>query len=169
MSIDPKAPYLNHLALLEYMDEDSKKRLQDYADSVYGSPWSLALRDFFALSEGDLSYIGLAKEDYMKANVCQYVWMKSFRECVEQVTEILKSLQVPQSPESQRASKACLKMGFKEATLVFTRRYFGLHNFTEAENIPLGDFIVAKKDDFNGNIYQYRMSEIQKAKLKQRR
>lgn len=169
MKIDPNERYINRLVLLEKMDEESKQRLEEYAESVYGSPWALSLRDFFALSEGDLSYIGLTKEQYLSANVCQYVWMKAFRECVEQVTNILKSLQVPQSPESQRASKACLKMGFKEATLVFTRRYFGLHNFTEAEKIPLGDFIVAKKDDFNGNIYQYKMSEIQKAKLKQRR
>lgn len=169
MSIDPNDNFIKYLVLLENMDEESKNRLQEYADSVYGSPWELALKDFFALSSGDLSHIGMDKKDELKATVCQYVWMKEFREVVEQVTAILKRLQVPQTPEAQRASKNCLKMDFKEGALVFVRKYFGLHSFAQAENVTLADFIVAKKDEFNGAIFQYSMNEIQKQKLKMKK
>ena len=166
MRIDPNAPYVRYVILLDNMDDESKKRLQEHAESVYGSPWELPLKDFFALSSGDLSHIGLEKNDSLKATVNQYVWMLEFREVVEQVTAILKRLQVPQSPEAQRASKNRLEMGFKEAAIVFARRYFGLHSFAEAENVTLADFIIAKKDEFNGAIFQYSMNEIQKQKLK---
>lgn len=169
MSIDPKDKFIKYFVLLENMDEESKNRLQEYAESVFGSPWELALKDFFALSEGNLSFIGLEESGYMSASVCQYVWMKDFREVVEQVTNILKRLQVPQSPEAQRASKNCLKMGFKEGVLVFVRKYFGLRSFSEAESVTLGDFIVAKKDEYNGAIFQHSMNEIQKQKLKMRK
>ena len=168
MRIDPESPYIRHLILLDNMDEESRKRLQEDAERVYGSPWGLALKDFFALSEGDLSYINLTKETSIKGSVRQYVWMMEFREVVEQVTAILKNLQIPQSPDAQRASTKCLKMSTKESIFVFVRRYFGLRNFNEASEIPLSDFIVAKKDEFNTSIFRHTMNEIQKQKLKKR-
>lgn len=166
MILNPTDQYCKHLLILENMDAESRARLIEDAESVFGSPWSLALKDFFALSDGDLTYIDLDKEDTATATIRQYMWMCSFRECVEQVTNVLQSLQVPQTPEAQRASQKCLKMGFKESTLVFVRRYFGLHNFTEAENISVSDFIVAKKDEYNSALFNYAMREIQKQKLR---
>lgn len=166
MKLSPTDPFGKHILLLTNMDEESKKRLQEDAESVYGSPWQLTLRDFFALSKGDLSYIGLTKSTQLKASVRQYVWMKYFEEVVQQVAAILKALVHPHTSDADRASEKCLKMGFEESTLVFVRNYFGLHSFTEAENTILSDFIIAKKDTYNNAVFQFTMNELQRQKFK---
>lgn len=168
MTIDPRDKYINHLILLANMDEESRKRLEADAELHYGSPWGLTLRDFFALSEGDLTYIGLAKEEQTQGSVRQYMWMQLFQELVTQVVEILKRLQVPQSDEAKRASEYCLKSSSKESSIVFARKYFGLKSFSEAEEVTISDFIVAKKDDFNAAMFQHVMHEIQRNKFKKK-
>lgn len=169
MILSPTDRYTEHLILLDNCDADSLKRLQADAESVYGSPWSLTLRDFFALSKGDLSFIGLTAETAIQASVRQYIWMKEFKEVVEQVTAILKRLQMPSNPDQERASSKCLSTNFEESALIFARRYFELHSFSEAENTTLSDYIVARKDDYNNNIFRWAMAEIQKNKLKTRK
>lgn len=169
MILDPTSAYAGHILLLENMDEESKARLRADAEAVYGTPWALALKDFFALSKGDLSYLGLTTETAEQASIRQYIWMLYFKEVCEQVAVILKKLVVPQTAEQEMASKSCLKMGFEESTLIFVRKYFALHNFTEAENITLSDFLIAKKDSFNGAIYQKAMNDIQRQKFKRKK
>lgn len=169
MIIDPTSPCALHIVLLDNMDEESTKRLRADAERIYGSPWAMKLRDFFACMERDFACIGVSKENYASMTVRQYVWLKDYYECEEQVANLLKAWQIPQSSEAQKASAKCLKMTPKEGAIVFTRRYFGLTNFDAAMEVPLSDFIVAKKDEFNGAIFQYSMNEIQKQKLKTKR
>lgn len=166
MKIDPNARYVEYLLLLENADKESMDRLQEDAESHLGSPWSLALRDFFALSSGDLSFIGLDAKNAINATVRQYVWMKAFKEVVEHVANLLQQLRVPQSADAQKASQQCLKMDVQEAALVFVRKYFGLKSFTEAENVTLADYIIAKKDEYNTAMFQYAMSDLQRQKFK---
>ena len=168
MIINPSDKYIDHIILLTNMDEDSKNRLREDAERVYGSPWGLALKDFFALSEGDLTYIGLERGRQLTASIRQFVWMHEFSEVVEQVIGILQKLQIPQSDDAKRASEYCLKSTSKESVYLFTRRYFGLRNFNEAAEIPLSDFILAKKDDYNSAIYQHAMNGIMRNKFKKK-
>lgn len=168
MTIDPSDKYIKHLIILTNMDEESRKRLEADAEEHYGSPWSLTLRDFFALSEGDLTYIGLTKETEIEASVRQYIWSQMFADMVQQVTAILQKLQVPQTEDAKRASEFCIKSSIKEHAIVFARKYFGLRNFTEAEEITIADFIVAKKDEFNAAMFQHAMNEIQRNKIKKK-
>lgn len=165
MKIDPTRRYIEYLLLLENMDEESSKRLHDDAISVYGDPWSLALKDFFALSNNDLSYIGLDAAHAFNANVRQFMWKKAFDECAKMVAAIVKKYQVPMTNEAKQASEQCEKMNFIESTLIFVRNYFGLHSFAEAENVSLSDYIVAKKDHFNNAMFKYALGNIQRQKM----
>ena len=166
MKIDPQDKAIQHIILLENMDDDSRKRIYEDAEKEYGSPWSLKLRDFFALMENDLSYLGIDK--LYNTTVRQYAWIMDYRECAERVGELLKAFVVPQSPEAQRASQKCIKMSSKEAVMVFVRKYFNLPSFDAAMDIPLSDFIVAKKNEFNNSIFQYTMMQIQKQNFKKK-
>lgn len=168
MSIDPTSNFVPYAILLENMDEGSRQRLEEDAERVYGSPWGMKLRDFFACMDKDYSIIGLSNDNLLSASVRQYVWLKMFIECEERVAELLKSWQVPQSPDAQKASSKCVKMQPKESVIVFVRRYFGLKNFDETMEIPLCDFILAKHDEFNSSMFQYMMGEIQKQKFKKK-
>ena len=169
MSIDPTSQASDYLILLDNIDEASMQRLQEDAESIYGSPWGLPLRVFFAILEDDYSHIGIEKRDFINATVRQYVWMKSFRECEKQLSEMLQAWQVPQTTEAQRASAKCLKMQPKEGVIVFTRKYFNLPNFDATMDIPLSDFVLAKKDEFNNALFRYHMEQQQRAKLQQKK
>lgn len=165
MKIDPESNFVQYAILLENMDAASRERLEADAESVFGSPWEMKLGDFFAVMEDDWSFFGANKERWYEASVRQFIWLKMFRDCEMRVGELLKSWQVPTSKEAKQASSHCLKMTPKEGVIVFTRRYFGLPNFNAAMEIPLSDFIVAKKDEFNNGLFQYYMAEQQKAKF----
>lgn len=166
MKLNPEDRYINHIVVISNMDDASKARLQEDAVAHFGDPWQLTLKDFFALMEGDLSYLGLTKESSINASIRQYVWMQAYQEMVVSVTEILKRLQVPQSEEAKKASEFCLKTEKKEGAIVFARKYFGLKSFAEAWDVTISDFIIAKKDEFNGLMFQHAMNNIQRAKLK---
>lgn len=162
MNVDPTEPFVKYAVLIDNADKPSLERLQEDAIRIYGDPWGLSLRDFFALIEGDMSYIGLEKKYFYKATVRQYIWLKAFHACEARVAELLNAWQIPQSADAQKASAKCLKMGAKEAVIIFVRRYFGLSNFDATMDIPLSDFVLAKKDEFNNGIFQYAMNEIQR-------
>ena len=165
MKIDPTSNFVPYIILLDNMDEESRQRLEEDAERVYGSPWGMRLGDFFNTIDEDWSYIGLTKDQFLTATVRQYVWLKSFYECEMRVAELLHSWQIPQSPDAQKASSKCLKMEPKESVIVFVRKYFGLKNFDETMDIPLSDFILAKKDEYNNSIFQHTMAELQKQKM----
>lgn len=165
MKINPEDNFLPYMTIVQTVDDESKARLEEDANAHYGNPWELSIRDFFALAENDFSYIGLDSAALHKASVRQFVWLKEFHDICAQIVLILKRLQVPESADSKRASAQCLKVTSKESAIVFARRYFGLHSFTEAENITIADFIVARKDEYNRSMYQYCLTEIQRKKM----
>ena len=166
MKLSPTSPCLGWVVVLDNMDEASRDRLREDAQTIYGSPWALALKDFFALAKRDLSLFGLTKENALAMTVRQYVYLRWFDEVAAQVAKILKTLTVPQSDAMKRASEHCLKVSGEESTLVFVRRYFGLKNFTEAENISVADFIIARKDQYNDSMLKYCLNEIQRQQFK---
>lgn len=165
MTINPNDKFLPYMLILQTADEASKRRLEEDANSHYGNPWLLSIKDFFALTNNDLSHIGLTQDTVVNATVRQFVWIQEFREMCEQVVAILKRLQVPESADSRRAAEQCIDTTSLEAAIVFARRYFGLRSFTEAEEVTMSDFIIAKKDEYNRSIYQYSITEIQRKKL----
>ena len=168
MKLSPEDKYINHIVLLNNMDDESKSRLQVDAIEHLGDPWQLTLSEFFSLADGDLSHIGLTKETSINASVRQYIWMQEFADVVQSVAATLKRLQIPQSDDAKQASQYCLKTSMKEAAIVFVRKYFGLQSFADAWNITISDFIIAKKDEFNSLMFQHSMNEIQRAKFKKK-
>ena len=102
MKLSPEDKYINHIVLLNNMDDASKARLQADANEHLGDPWQLTLSEFFSLSEGELSHIGLTKETSLNASIRQYVWMQEFSDVVQSVVATLKRLQVPQSDEAKQ-------------------------------------------------------------------
>jgi hypothetical protein len=58
-----------------------------------------------------------------------------------------------------------LPVEWQEGMLVFVRAYFGLKSFGEAENVTIGDYLLAKKDEYNSTIFQRNMAKIQTQKI----
>ena len=92
--------------------------------------------------------------------VYEYCTIKGLKEWFEKFVKQIKTLTIPATDQEQRASRACLEVSFVESLLLFARQYFGLHSFREAEQVTLGDVILAKKDAYNKEVFQKAYSEI---------
>jgi len=69
---------------------------------------------------------------------------------------IHEQYKVPQTAAEQVASAGLLQPSIIEAMLIFTRQYFGLHDFGAAERITLLEYLLAKKHTFITESFQRR-------------
>lgn len=69
-------------------------------------------------------------------------WLKEFVGAVEMFS-------VKPTAAEKAASAGCVPMTFPESVMVFCRSYFGLRSFDEAMELTVGDYLLAKKDDYN--------------------
>lgn len=165
LKIDIECSAAEGVQVWEYLKDEDKSKLIEAAQRVFGSYWSMSLSDFLECQKGDFSCIGIGKRGECTV-FAQYVWATGFAPFVESFVKTMKSLEVKQSGDEKRASASCLPLSFEEASIVFLQSYFGLHSFDEALRISLADYIIAKKSAYNKAIFERRMAEIQRQRLK---
>jgi hypothetical protein len=161
MTIDFNKPYNKYVDILPFVTDDSRKVLMEQAAKIR-DPYTLTLAEFFACCEGDFSCV---LKDQNNITTGEGLWLETFRDFVADFCKILERLVIPQTPEQKQASANCLSVEWQEGMLVFVRAYFGLKSFAEAENVTIGDYLLAKKDDYNANIFQRNMAKIQTQKI----
>lgn len=164
MTIDFNKPYNKYVDILPFVTDDSRKVLMEQAAKIR-DPYTLTLAEFFACCEGDFSCV---LKDQNNITTGEGLWLEIFRDFVADFCKILERLVIPQTPEQKQASANCLPVEWQEGMLVFVRAYFGLKSFAEAENVTIGDYLLAKKDDYNANIFQRNMAKIQTQKIHKR-
>lgn len=148
----------------KYITKRSVEALKEAAEKVFGSMYDLTFAQFWACSNGDFSILGNTSEP----TVLQVYWKKRFDEFVNEFAEALKKLTIPQTPEETRASQGLIKVGWDEGILVFVQQWFGLHSYKEAEQITLGEILIAKRAAYNRDKFQRQMSSIQMSKFKKK-
>lgn len=152
--------------LFEYLDEDSKAKLIASAQEVLVNYWDLRLGQFFDVQKERLDCIGV--EGLNVQTVAQFIWVQGFPQFVDTLCNTLKRLEVKQSVEERKASASLMKMSFEEAALIFLQRYFGLPSFLAAREITLGEYVMAKKAEYNRGTFERAMAEIQRKKIKKK-
>lgn len=162
MKVTDKTKLSELAAFLPYLEQSSIKSIKDAAEAKFGSPWGVTIGQFFTYSEGDYSAIGVDFGRPLEVTVFQYYWMESFKEMTMQLQRTIESLTVQPTPEAKEASVGCRKMSFQESVKVFCRAYFGLHSFAEVDALTLDDFLLAKKDAYNKDIFDKTLAEIHK-------
>lgn len=167
MQINLKHSAVEVIGLYPKLSADSKKRLQVQACKMYGEYMALRIGDFIACTRGDFSHIDCTDDERLTAG--QYVWLIGFSEFCEDFLRKLKNLTPPMSETERQASAKCLKTTLAESMLVESRRYFGLHSFSDAENITLGEYLIARKDTYNGKVFAMAQQAIIKQRQKTRR
>lgn len=138
--------------------EEAKLMLK--AEEYYlggGGWWSISVGDFIKIADGDASFFGVDLDGDADITVLAFYGIKAFKGFVAEFLKVAESLTPPQSAKAHKASSACLPMTLAEGMLVFVREYFGLKSFSEAERVPLSDYIIAKKDAYNKAVYQQAM------------
>lgn len=131
------------------------------AEQVFGSMYDLTFAEFWACSNGDFSILG----DISNPTVFQVYWQKRFEQFVKEFAEALKRLTIAQTPEEAQASQGLVKVTWDEGILTFLQQWFGLHNYKEAEQITIGEILIAKRAAYNREKFQRQMSKIQMSKL----
>lgn len=150
---------------LAWLTDASRAILNKQAVERVLPMWQMTLGDLIAFTDGDFSRI-MPKNNITLA---QFVWLSQFPEWLEEFSRTVGALQVPTTSEQRQAANACLPVEWKEGMLVFARRYFGLHSFTEAEGVKVCDFILAKKDEYNGVVFERSMADQRKRAYKSAR
>lgn len=164
MEININAKYSRYADILPFVTDESRKELIAKVIEKR-NPYTLTLADFFACVKGDFSCVVTDVDQPTTADV---LWVENFVTFIEEFAAVLKRLSIPQTAEQKQAQKNCLPVDWQEGMLVFARKYFGLHNFADAEKITIGDFLIAKKDDYNTAIFERNLHKIQTQKLKQK-
>lgn len=161
MNIDFSKPYGNYVDVLPFVTNESRKALMAEAAKIR-DPYTLTLAEFFACCEGDFVCV---MKDTENPTTGEGLWLEIFRNFLNDFGKILERLVIPQTPEQKQASANCLPVEWQEGILVFVRAYFGLKSFAEAENVTIGDYLLAKKDEYNSTIFQRNIAKIQTQKI----
>lgn len=162
MEINLSAKYGIYADILPFVTDESRKELLKKVAEIR-DPYTLTLAEFIACCAGDFSCV---VQDAEHPTTGEVLWCENFVAFVEELGKVFQRLVVPQTPEQKQAAKGCLSVEWQEGMLIFVRKYFGLHNFTQAEQITIGDFLIAKKDDYNTTIFNRNLHKIQTQKMK---
>lgn len=165
MRIDKNTKYREFEPVEKYVPDSQKKAITNAAESVYGCMYDLEFGEFWNFANGDFSRLGNLEDP----TVFQVYWLNRFDEFTKEFAETLNKLSVKQTTEEKRAAEGCLKISWGESVLVFLQKFFGLKSFKEAEKITLGELLIAKRAQYNDDLFARRISQIQMQKLNRKK
>lgn len=164
MKIDFSKTYELYADILPFVTEESRKAMRKEADKIK-PVYQLTLAEFFDCCKGDFSCAVKNKDNPTAGEV---FWVEHFGDFLKEFATILERLSIKQTADQKQASAGCLPVEWQEGMLVFVRRYFGLRSFTEAEQVTIADYLLAKKDDYNSVIFDRNLSRIQTNKIRKK-
>lgn len=164
MRINANTRYEDFSAFEGIITEESRNELEKAAENVYlGADgfWGLTIEKFLSIQKHGIEVIGWKND----GSVYSKFFVDALQKFVDLFTKSLENLTVQPTPQEQKASNGCLKVTFAEGMLTFVHAYFGLHSFREAEQITLGDLLLAKKDAYNEAVFNRNLAK-QRNKIK---
>lgn len=165
MRIDKTTKYREFEPIEKYVPDSQKKAITNAAESLYGCMYDLEFGEFWNVANGDLSRLGGLDDP----TVFQMYWLKRFDEFTKEFAETLNKLSTKQNADEKRAAEGCLKISWGESVLVFLQKFFGLKSFKEAEKITIGELLIAKRAQYNDDLFARRISQIQMQKLNRKK
>lgn len=165
MRIDKATKYRDFEPIEKYVPDSQKKAITKAAEILYGCMYDLEFGEFWNVANGDFSRLGSLEDP----TVFQTYWLKRFDEFTKELAEMLNKLSIKQTAEEKRAAEGCLKISWGESVLVFLQKFFSLKSFKEAEKITLGELLIAKRAQYNDDLFARRISQIQMQNLKRKK
>ena len=134
------------------------------AEGKFGGMYDLEFATFWACAGGDFSHLG----DMKNPTVLQVYWVKRFNKFVEEFTQAIKGLTVPPTTDEMKAGQGLLQLTWGEGILIFLQQFFGLKSYKEAEKITIGELLIAKRAQYNKDLFQRKLANIQLDKLRKK-
>ena len=167
MEVTSKTLYSEFAPFEQFATQESLQELKRAAEQLYGNCYGLTVDEFWGIVNGDFSYIGITPETReSEPTVYQVYWIKRFNDFTQEIANACKRMTIKATPEQEQAANGCVKIEPMEQMLIFVRSYFGLPSFKAAGLITMGEYITARKDDYNQKRTQRNWEDIQRRKLK---
>ncbi len=127
--------------------------------------FSLTISDLHSLLNGsvEVGRFSLAEHSHL---VFAKFFLLGLAKFAKDFVTLLSELTPKPTAEELRANRNLLPIGITENLLVFTRSFFGLKSFSEAEQITLADLILAKKETYNKVIFERNQAQDFKVRKK---
>lgn len=163
MQVTENTLYADFAPFEEFVNKEDIAKIDKTAIELYGDFNDMTIEKFSELTQLTPEQ---AKAEYN--TVFKVHWLLQFKDFVEQFSKILSNFSLKPTPMEASASSVCYDVSMLESMLVFSRDYFGLKSFAEAAKTKLGDYLIARKADYNTRAFERRFSELQMQKIKQK-
>lgn len=165
MTITSKTAYADFEQYESVLTPESVQEIQHAAQEYFKPYYMLTLNEFLGLLQKDFQLLGDLKEP----SVLQVYWLKGWKSFLEEFTKTCETLN-EKDPNAETLQDGCVKLQPEENMLIFVREYFGLQSFTEAGEVTIGEYVLARKDRFNQNRMRrnFEAQQIKKLKSKKR-
>lgn len=161
MIVTKETKYSDFENLEKYLKDEAVASLKKAAEWAYMGVYELTFGQFLRACDGDFSGI---LGDLSEPTVLQVYWIKRFEDFKVEFGETLKAYQVPLTAKQKMAADGLPKQTFAESMLIFARSYFGLHSFSDAEGVTIGDLLIAKKDVYISTLFERKYQKLQMSK-----
>lgn len=157
----PETPYAEFAVYEPYVSKEDMAKIDKAALDMYGNFTDITIEKFAELTQ-------LTPEKAMKEydTVFKVRWLLQFKDFVEQFSKTVSNFSLKPTPMEASASSVCYEVTMLESMLVFSRDYFGLKSFSEAAKTTLGDYLIARKADYNSKAFERKFGELQMQKIK---
>lgn len=150
----------------KYLSEKCKADITEAAKRVYGSFNGLSIGVWANCMSGNFERAIGGENGVIRGTWLQVYWIRAFADFAKSFPEKLANLSPKMDADEERAAENLLESTLVESVLVFARSYFGLRSFREAEQITLGEVLIAKKAVYNETVFRKRLAHIQMANAK---
>lgn len=143
--------------------DDNRERIKDAAvTDMFGDGGFLNMRI------GDLTTViaGDPRPLYQSGGRTVYDArrVEAFSDFIDRLIKTLQGYVLPPTGDSAKLSAGLIPSTFVESVYLFTRRYFGLPSFEDADRIRVSEFLLARRDDYNDKLEDRNMSNLFKSK-----
>lgn len=152
MTINENTIYADVKSVERYFTADAKEQIIQASQRCYKNYQELTIEEFFEIIDKNYELIEYSEDKPM--TLYQYYWLQGFASFVDEFQKILKRFEITPTAKEMQCMQGTLPMTFSESLLVFAQNFFNLKSFGEAEKLTIGDIIIAKKADYNRNIFQ---------------
>lgn len=162
MLITEETRYTEFARVEKYLTDKAAGELYKAAEAKFCNMYDLTFAQFHTCANGDFTEI---VGDLTDPTVSQVYWCKRFGDFVKEFAETLNNITLKQTPDEKRACAGLLKTDWAEGLLVFIRDYFNLQSFKAAEQITLGEILIAKRARYNDDLFRRNLARIQTQKI----
>lgn len=163
MKVDKYTLYRDFAAVEPYIEAPQLEELRRAAVAdKFGENgfYDLTLGGLLDGMNGDFS----ALQDCGGETVFDRYRAAAFGEWMKEFVAVVDNLTLKPTPQQRMQANGCKPLTFEESVYYFVRSYFNLQNFNAVRDLTVGDYIMAKKDDYNKAVIDRNISKSFKIK-----